>query len=221
MAHRVFPMPAEGEPVYTRCGIAADVGGTVDGTEPDLERLRRTFRAVVRAGGGRVMVNKRIANNLRIPLLLKAFPDAKFVFLVRDGRAVAYSLSRVDWWPESVVWWYGDTPTRWAQDGRDPWELCARNWMEELREAEAGLEQVPAGQRLDVRYEDFVTAPLETLREAAGFAGLGADPTWERELCALRFPDRNESWRQRLESAVVERISTLQRPALERLGYPI
>ena len=35
----------------------------------------------------------------------------RFVVLVRDGRAVAESLSRVDWWETNHVWWYGGTPT--------------------------------------------------------------------------------------------------------------
>lgn len=220
LAHRVFPMPVEGEPVYTRCGIAARPGGIADGVAPDLVRLRRVFDTVRRTSGGRVLVNKRIANNLRIPLLCSAFPDARFVFLVRDGRAVAYSLSRVDWWADSMVWWYGDTPARWARDGGDPWELCARNWLEDHGAAEAGLVAVPRQQRFDVRYEDFVTAPIETLRAVADFAGLRADPAWEGELRALRFPDRNHTWRQRLDPAVIDRITAVQRPLLDRLGYP-
>lgn len=218
LTHRLFPMPVEGEPVYARCRIGATPADPPPAA-PDLARLRGTFRAVARAGGGQVLVNKRIANNLRIPLLAQAMPDARFIFLVRDGRAVAHSLSKVDWWPESIVWWYGATPRQWVAEGGDPWELCARNWVEELRAAEHGLASVPAAQRLDLRYEDFVAAPLDTLEQVARFAGLGPDPRWRRELRALRFPDRNEGWRQSLEPAVADRISAVQRAALGRYGY--
>jgi hypothetical protein len=220
IGQRTFPMPVEGEPVFRRCGITDTPGGT-DGRRPaDLDRLRRVFDQVLRAGGGAVLVNKRIANNLRIPLLAQAFPDARFVFLVRDGRAVAHSLSRVDWWEDSTVWWYGGTPRQWAEQGGDPWELCARHWVEELREVEDGLATaVPAERRFDVRYEDFLRNPLDTLRTVGDFAGLRPDPGWMRELERLSFPDRTESWRRHLAPAVADRISFLQQGSLQEYGY--
>src|SRR6266542_2501848 len=52
------------------------------------------------------------------------------------GNAYAYSLSRVDWWEDGVVWWYGQTPRRWREEGRDPWELCALHWVRELAAVE-------------------------------------------------------------------------------------
>src|SRR6266511_863131 len=73
------------------------------------------------------------------PALAMAFPRARFVNLIRDGRAVAYSLSRVDWWEDGVVWWYGQTPRRWREEGRDPWELCALHWVRELAAVDAWL----------------------------------------------------------------------------------
>ena len=74
-----------------------------------------------------------------IPALAELFPRARFVSIVRDGRAVACSLSRVHWWPDLTVWWYGGTPGRWQEEGRDPWELCARHWVRELAVLEQGL----------------------------------------------------------------------------------
>ncbi|MBV8236084.1 MAG: sulfotransferase, partial [Acidimicrobiia bacterium] len=124
---RAFPMPVEGEPLYTRAGVGDGMNGGVH-----LDRLRASFAAVRRAGGGTTLVNKRVANNRRIPLLLTAFPDARFVEIVRDGRAVALSLANVDWWPDSVAWWCGMTPRQWEAGGGDPWALCARAWVEEL-----------------------------------------------------------------------------------------
>jgi hypothetical protein len=217
LLHRLWPMPVEGEPVYRCCNISDRPAWPLG--DEDLPRLRRIFEGVRRASGGRVLVLKRIANNLRIPLLINAFPDAKFVFLLRDGRAVAYSLSRVDWWGDSVVWWYGRTPRDWASEGRDPWELCARNWVEELRAIERGLQVVPMRQRMDIRYEQMVDRPRETLDAVADFAGLAPDGRWHDELRRLRFPDRNETWRDALRPEVVEQISAWQRDDLRRMGY--
>lgn len=218
-ALRAFPAPVEGEPVFARCGIGTAPGGRLPGRTPDLDRLRRTFEVVRTAAGGRVLVSKRIAHNLRIPLLASAFESAKFVFLVRDGRAVAHSLSRVDWWADSDIWWQQTTPRAWAEDGRDPWTLCARHWVEEVRAVEDGLSHVPSEQRMELRYEDLMADPLSILRRVADFGDLPVSSVWQQELNRLRFPDRNRTWLSALDRGVVSRITELQQPLLSRYGY--
>ena len=213
---RLFPAPVEGEPLYRHCGVGEDAHGPPD---PEVAaRLRRSFAAVQRFAGGSLLVSKRIANNRRVGFLAAVFPEARFVHLVRDGRAVAFSLSRVDWWQDDVVWWYGDTPRRWADEGGDPWELCARHWVRELAVVEEGLAAVPESQRLEVRYEDLVDAPIAGVQRVAAFAGLAADPGWVDELGRLGYPNRNEAWRDKLPSDVRARIEELQLVELRRLG---
>lgn len=43
------------------------------------------------AGRARFIVEKSVSNSLRVPFLVSLFPEAKFVHLVRDGRAVVES----------------------------------------------------------------------------------------------------------------------------------
>ena len=216
---RMFPMPVEGEPVYLRCGIdqLSDSGHDID--DDKIRRLRGAFSSIARYAGAPIFVNKRIANNRRIPLLRAAFPDARFVEIIRDGRAVALSLSRVDWWPESVVWWYGGSPQEWEAEGRDPWEICARNWVEELVEIERGKSAVEDSMVLTLRYESFVADPHGTLDEIASFIGVGKDSGWEREVAQLSFPPKAESWRETLAPEALELIASIQQEKLEALGY--
>jgi hypothetical protein len=218
---RMFPMPVEGEPVYTSCGIPQDTELDPTGLWEQGRALRRSVHAIAASSGGSVFVNKRIANNLRIPFLTATFPDARFVSLVRDGRAVALSLSRVDWWPDSKLWWYGGTPREWEAGGGDPWEACARNWMQELDAMERGLELVPPDQVMRLSYESFVDAPLETLDRIAGFAGLPADPRWRATVQDLGFPNKNEAWRKDLDADALSTITSIQRERLEALGYDV
>ena len=218
--HRAFPMPVEGEPVYARCGFPPGPAGPPGGAgEDQVARLRSALATIRRFAGGRRLVSKRIANNVRIPVLLTAFPAARFVNLVRDGRAVAWSLSRVDWWPDTVVWWAGTTPREWEADGREPWSLCARTWVEELAAVEAGLASVPPAHVLSLTYEDFVAHPTETLDQVAGFAGLGEDRRWPHQLARLSFPDRNQAWRDGLGPEHVRAVESIQGDALRRHGY--
>jgi Sulfotransferase family len=215
---RLFPMPVEGEPVFRRCGLGP--GPQPGPPEPaQIACVRNAFAALRRYAGSQVVVSKRIASNQRVPLLAAAFPVARFVHLVRDGRAVAWSLSRVSWWERDVVWWLGATPRDWRQQGGDPWELCARHWVHELASIDEGLGAVTAAQRLQVRYEELVDQPVATLRRVAAFAGLPADRGWTAELDRLHYPDRNEAWRERLPPAARERVETIQYEQLRRLGY--
>lgn len=216
---RVFPMPVEGEPLFTRCGLTQYSWETEASPEQQRQALRKAFSTLRRASGSDVVVNKRIANNRRVPQLHRAFPEGRFVSIVRDGRAVAYSLSRVDWWEDDIVWWYGDTPKQWAAEGRDPWEICARNWVEELNAIEAGLAEVPDPQQLAITYEAFVADPLAVLSQVADFAGLPRSRGWEDELSRLSFPDRNEAWTKKLDPEVTALVESIQGPALDRYGY--
>ncbi len=218
LVERLFPMPVEGEPVYRRCGVGSGAAGV---PERQVAELRRRLEAIQRWSGGDLLVSKRIHNNLRIPLLAEAFPRARFVNLIRDGRAVAYSLSRVDWWENGVVWWYGQTPRRWREEGRDPWELCALHWVRELAAVEAGLAAVPTAQRIEVRYERLVRAPIDTVRGIALFAGLRPDPGWIAELPRLRYPDNDDAWLRALTPDARARIEHIQHTALRRLGHRV
>jgi len=216
---RAFPQPTEGEPLFRACGIPEYPWSPAAPVAEQQAALRRAVAAVVRADGGRVFVNKRIANNRRVPLLAAALPRARFVSLVRDGRAVAWSLSRVDWWEDGPVWFTGGTPRDWAAAGGDPWELAARNWVEEVRAVEAGLAELAPHRVLPVRYEEFVAAPLDTLERVAAFAGLAPSAAWRAALEELGFPDQNEGWRRRLPATAVETIQAVQADTLRSHGY--
>lgn len=214
---RLFPMPVEGEPVFARCGLAARPGQPPD-PERD-ERLRRTFRRLAAAAGGTTVVSKRIAHNVRIPALEAAFPTARYVTVTRDGRAVAASLAKVDWWPDAELWWLGGTPRGWEGRGRDPWALCAEHWVREIDAIDDGLAAVAPSRVLSIRYEDLVRDPVGVLADVATFARLRPSGGWERELGRLRFPDKNDRWRDQLDPSAIATIETIERRRLEALGY--
>ena len=53
--------------------------------------IRRAFARIARKQGLRYVVEKTCANSLRVAFVEKVFPDAKFIFIVRDGRDVVAS----------------------------------------------------------------------------------------------------------------------------------
>lgn len=97
-------------------------------------------------------------NNIRhFELLAAAFPEARFIHIVRDPRAVATSLKKVDWGPSHSY-------------------TGAQFWLQQVSfglAAESFL-----GDRVTrVRYEDLVCAPQLTLERLCAFLGLGFEPS--------------------------------------------
>jgi hypothetical protein len=219
LAHKLLPMPTEGESLFARCGLPEAAPPDDLPTPAAVAALRQTFGQVRRFGGGQRLLCKRIANNLRLPLLVEAFPDATFVLLTRDGRAVASSLRKVNWWPGFWVFWYGSTTDQWEADGGDPWELAARHWVEEVHAIESGLDSVPAGQVVSLAYEDFVASPVDRLADIADRSGLATNGTWLTELRRLSYPDHKESWRTELDPAALATVERVERDTLRRYGY--
>ena len=218
LLERLAPQPVEGEPVFRHCGFREFSWEEQAPAKQRADRLSRTFSRLRSSAGARTVVSKRIAHNRRVPELHQALPDARFVSLVRDGRAVAQSLSRVDWWPDDVLWWDGKTPRQLEQAGADPWELCARNWVEDTNSLEAGLAIVPADQVFALRYEEFVLEPVDALVRIAAFLGLRQDQGWLDAVGRLRTPNRNDAWRS-LPAEVISSIESVQKEELARYGY--
>jgi hypothetical protein len=212
LLERLFPQPVEGEPVFERRHVLQGMDGTAC-TSGQL-RLRSDLDRISRASGGRVVVSKRIGHNRRIGLLAEVFPDARFLVVSRDGRAVARSLVAVDWWPDTHIWWFGGTPRQWVRCGGDELELAARHWVREIQVIEAGLARIPGSRVARTTYEQLVETPYDVLRETASFAGLRPDSRWQDELRNVRFPNRNLAG-----DGADRRVTDIQALTLRALGY--
>jgi hypothetical protein len=104
-----------------------------------------------------VLVEKTPANIFIAPLLLKLFPRARLVEVVRDGRDVAVSMQ-----------FYRAMPTR-DRAGQ------YRDWVEAIAAGER-LQRSYAGRCLRVRYEDVHAAPEAALEQLFRFAELEHHP---------------------------------------------
>ena len=69
--------------------------GVDEATESVRMFIRMSFRRIANKFGIRYVVEKTCANSLRVAFVNKVFPEAKFIFIVRDGRdVVASSMKR-------------------------------------------------------------------------------------------------------------------------------
>lgn len=156
--------------------------------------------------------------NIRYGLTLhRTFPAARFLHLVRDGRAVAASVLPLDWGPNSA----GESGLYWAT------QVAAGLALE----GALGSEVVRT-----VRYEDLVRDPARTLTSVCDFLDIpyrddmvrardyqvGAYEREQQRLVAGEpQPSRIEAWREELTMRQIRDFERATGELLEYLGYPL
>jgi hypothetical protein len=148
----------------------------------------------------------------------EVFPEARILFLYRDGRDVALSLTRVPWMHKDLyvnfaIWLYYHWILGQAQRLHQPDLLC-------------------------VKYEELATNPARELRRILGFLDLEYESatagghgnsegvllqehSWKARALRPITPDRIGLWRRELSHHKIMALERLGQRALESLGYPL
>ena len=194
---------------------------------PWLERRFRAFFESRAAAQRRPVFLHKFTGWPRSGFVRRIFPEARFVHVVRDGRAVANSFLQMPWWqgyrgPDQ--WNWGPLPEAYAQEweesGRSFAVLAGLEWKMLMDAFEAARELVPPAQWLEVRYEDVVAEPRERMRQMLDHLGLDWTPEFERGFAGVRFDaGRRDAYRRDLGIHDVAMLESTLAPALERHGY--
>lgn len=115
------------------------------------------LRAYARKSGKPRWGDKRPGYFLDVPALLRLFPDAQFVHVVRDGRDAVASLKRMRW--------YRDGPV-----------AAMSLWATAVDYGARSRSVLPAGSWHEVVYERLVADPQAELRRLCAFLGEEYDP---------------------------------------------
>src|SRR5918995_5638879 len=151
---------------------------------PRVKRqVRAAFQTMLTRKRNRLLL--KITGWPRLGYLDEIFGDAKFIHIVRDGRAVASSLLHVHFWRG----WYG--PQGWragllSAEDQATWErydrsftaLAGLEWRIQMRAMEAARRAVDPALFHEIKYEAFCEQPLDTFRRVLDFAQL----PWSAEL---------------------------------------
>jgi hypothetical protein len=175
-----------------------------DATPRVKSRLQRAVEGLVTPRRSRLLV--KVTGWPRVAFLHAVFPDARFIHVYRDGRAVANSLLQVDFWrgwqgPEQWRWGPLDDELRreWEAHDRSFVALAGIQWKILMRAAEDAKRAIPAASFIDVRYEEFAKHPVETFREITDFCKLERDADFERALSRYSVESANYKWQQDLD----------------------
>ena len=201
-----------------------------------------------RLGLGRVL-DKTCINVMRVPYLHALFPNARFVYIHRDGRDNVSSL--MDGWlhdghfalgkllgpfpcPVAIDGgafheWSFFLPPGWRDYNDAPLEeVCALQWLTANRFALDASRQIPPEQWIRLRYEDIFDRPLAMFREVFERLELPFDDAIERRCATLdtrptsivKGAPKKEKWKTQ-HAAKIERILPRIRPMMVELGYDI
>lgn len=135
--------------------------------------------------------------------LLRVWPKARYVHLLRDGRDVARSCIGMGW---AGNVWYG--AQRWI-DAQDLWEGLAP--------------RLAPGQHHELRYEDLIRDPAGELGRLCAFLGVEYDPAMldYAKNSSYERPDPKliAQWRRKLTPAELGLLEARIGPRLRAAGY--
>jgi hypothetical protein len=214
----------------------------LDASDVEAEPARRIQRAFfLVTGSRRRLVDKTPRNALRVGFVDALFPDARFVFLQRDGRENVNSL--INAWrtpryrtyrlpePHSIpgvdpAWWKFVLYPGWRDDVDGPLEVvCARQWKASNDLALAGLSSLSHDRWTRIRYEDLVDRPVDEVARLMDWLELPYEvQVRARAMATITTPINTVTppepgkWK-RENPGEIEAVRDLIAPTMRALGY--
>lgn len=163
----------------------------------------------------------------RIHYIDTIFPDAMYLHVIRDGRAVAASLLTREWWHG----WQGPNQWRWgilSEDNEKIWlksnqsfyVLAGLQWkilMENICEIGDSI-----GNRYhEVRYEDIIKDPEASFSDILKWADLAARSDFMEYIRRATYLDSNEKWKSEIHPDEINRFECLMGDSLKLFGYKV
>lgn len=192
------------------------------------KQLQGVFEQMLTPKRNRLLV--KLTGWSRIGFLNEIFGDAKFIHIVRDGRAVASSLMHISswqWrgWYGPYSWRYGplsaEDQRRWEASNRSFAVLAGLQWRIHTRAIELAREGIDPDRFLEVRYEDFCVQPVDVCRRVQKFAELSDSSAFQRHVNAAPIKDMTNRWRADLSAQQQAQLTDVLREELRRYSYDI
>jgi len=198
--------------------LAADV------TEKDRSHLPRTMAKILSERRNRLLL--KITGWPRIGFLSEIFGDARFIHVMRDGRAVANSMLNVYFWqgwkgPHD--WGWGElSPTQeieWNDHGQSFVVLAAIQWKILMDAMEKAKGTISSEKFLEIRYENLCSDPVGQLQKVAQFSDLEWTGSFERQIRKYQPRNTNDKFKYDLTAEQQSDLEEVLRNYLMRYGY--
>lgn len=190
-----FAQQLQTENVYSTSGF------TLDTTLDDLPAVANDFVAQRLIASGKH--HAAVMAHDRMEVILRIWPDANFVHIVRDPRAVALSAKAFEW---GTAVYFG--VSRWA-DLMDEWDRVAA--------------ELDPSRIMEIRFEELVTDHVTVLSDVCRFMGheysedmlsYAAETDYERPM-----PGKATEWQTLITDREMQEIEARVGDRLETRGY--
>ena len=186
-------------------------------TNAEMVQWERAYLDVLRkatlASGGRRLVLKSPTNLGRTAELLRLFPDAKFIHIVRNPYIVYQSMTHLYRTMLPVCQLDDVEPEAMAETILDSYGAMMRQYMKDR-------ESVPAGHLAEVRFEDLERDPMAELERLYAELSL---PGWERARTPMAdYLKTLSGYRKnvhRIDRETIDLVDRNWRFAVEAWGY--
>ena len=199
-----------------RAGLDADAAATPGGYPALIRRLVCAYGETIGRTGRPLWIDHTPSNLASAATLLRLFPNARLIHIVRDGRGACASVLPLDWGPNDAA-----TAARW--------------WVEHIGHGLVAEIAYPH-LTLRLRYEDLLAEPAAQLRRICVFLGITfhermiagdgfvkPDYTLAQHVLVGKPPDpaRGNAWRHELPARSIEIFEAVTADLLPMLGYPL
>jgi len=148
-------------------------------------------------------------------IILEHFPDARFIHIVRDGRAVAASVMPLDWGPNTIY-------------------HAAHFYKNSVKHGLQAESELSQNTIMRVKYEDIIENPTKQLKAICNWLEIefsssmldaeGFKPpiyTTKQHKAVNQKPDvaKLKSWQQQLNKRQIKVFESIAGDLLEKLGY--
>lgn len=183
-------------------------------SKQDVRRIKRQW-SIWYPQASSNLLEKSVANTLRMRFLNAHFESAYFIEMVRNGYAVAEGIQRradLDRWPNPEY------------EEKYPIDLCARQWVACCRTVEQSRPDID--RFLRVRYEDFTEDTKGTLDQITRFLGISPiessvlQKTWSFQEKNEPIKNMNPSSFERLSPRQIRKIEDVAGDVLRECNYP-
>jgi hypothetical protein len=238
--------------------LASDDERTAADVTPRVfKQIFSDFSSFYKRTGSRIVVDKSPRNSLKIPFIVKIFPEARFIHIIRDGRDATLSIHKEWLRRQSVVHgtgrkerfqygrafrvlsdWLGRqrffrhkiralwfethfnlfnkdrhlNRLRW--NGKVGWgprfkdwdkyyrtcsllQFNAYQWLKCVENIIGSWTDIRADHKLEIRYEDLITRPQDTIGRVMSFLGLALQEDFYNRIPAMKQDNFNK-WKREL-----------------------
>ncbi|MEN8446997.1 MAG: sulfotransferase [Cyanobacteria bacterium J06555_13] len=177
-------------------------------------------------------------NSFILPFLYEAFPDGRFIHIIRDGRDASISLSQRPWYrndmrgsgaKEPGGYPFGPKARFWVEPERtaefettNDLHRCIWLWRRYLEATAQGSTHLPAQQYYELRYENLVATPEREAQRLLDFLEVEVQTSRTTFVETIQSQIRQDSvgnWKTILSAPVLDQMYVEAGQWLNELGY--